>query len=212
MGLRVSELVALKFTDIEEGYLNIQRMEIKTQDSLEGKQYYKVVDYTKTREKDNRYLYLCLDIFTILDKIIKRRYKGKYTVDDMGLIDDYIFYSQGSRANARAINFGLEKLCRQANIPPKSSHKIRKTVASRLNANNVPLDEIRKILGHTNISTTLSYLYNPQNSDKTNQMIEQALSGKQVCTPCKRDDNGSKIINFSELILGTNSKKVKLKT
>lgn len=37
-------------------------------------------------------------------------------------------------------------------------HKFRRTLASRLNHRNVPLEQIQKILGHDNINTTLIYV------------------------------------------------------
>lgn len=53
---------------------------------------------------------------------------------------------------------------------------IIKTVASRLNATGVPLDEIRKILGHSQTATTLGYIFNPFNTEETEKRIESALS------------------------------------
>ena len=44
LGLRVGELVALKWTDIEENHLHIVREEIRNQE----KGIYEVVDHTKT--------------------------------------------------------------------------------------------------------------------------------------------------------------------
>ena len=57
----------------------------------------------------------------------------------------------------------------------KSTHKMRKTYASNLNANNVPLDAIREQLGHSELTTTLSYLYNPLTEEETFDLIEKAL-------------------------------------
>ena len=53
----------------------------------------------------------------------------------------------------------------------KSSHCIRRTVASRMNASGIALEEIRRWLGHTDLETTLKYIYNPFRADETNEMI-----------------------------------------
>lgn len=47
--------------------------------------------------------------------------------------------------------------------------------ASKLNASGVPLDAIREQLGHANLSTTLSYLYNPLTEKETYSLIADAL-------------------------------------
>ncbi|MCI9593866.1 MAG: hypothetical protein HFG51_06920 [Lachnospiraceae bacterium] len=48
-------------------------------------------------------------------------------------------------------------------------------VASRLNAGNMPLDFIRKMLGHTNLNTTLGYIYNPPSDKETYALMTKAL-------------------------------------
>lgn len=53
----------------------------------------------------------------------------------------------------------LRELCKEAGIPEKSFHDIRRTVASELFANGRTLEEIRKFLGHKDITTTQGYIY-----------------------------------------------------
>lgn len=60
-------------------------------------------------------------------------------------------------------------------LKTKSTHKMRKTYASNLNAHGVPLDSIRELLGHNNLSTTLGYIYNPLTEKETYNLISQAL-------------------------------------
>ena len=44
-----------------------------------------------------------------------------------------------------------------------------------LSANGVPLDCIRELLGHNNLSTTLGYIYNPLTETETYDLISKAL-------------------------------------
>ena len=69
----------------------------------------------------------------------------------------------------------LRKYAERNGLPIKSSHKIRKTYASMLNANGVPLDCIREMLGHSDLTTTLSYIYNPLTEKETYDLITDAL-------------------------------------
>lgn len=57
----------------------------------------------------------------------------------------------------------------------KSTHKMRKTYASRLNACGIPPYYIRESLGHSNLNTTLGYIYNPLTTEETQNLLEKAL-------------------------------------
>ena len=82
---------------------------------------------------------------------------------------EYIFvHSDGTRKTAMQFAGRLEK----AEIAlgwekQKRSHCIRRTVASRMNANHIPLETIRAWLGHTDTQTTLKYIFNPFRVDDT---------------------------------------------
>jgi len=69
----------------------------------------------------------------------------------------------------------LEKYAKDTGNPIKRTHKMRKTYASALNANGVPVDAIRECLGHSNLQTTMSYLYNPLTDEETYERIKKAL-------------------------------------
>ena len=46
------------------------------------------------------------------------------------------------------------------------------------NANGVPIDFIREQLGHSSLSTTYGYIYNPLTEEETYNMLTRALSSK----------------------------------
>lgn len=81
----------------------------------------------------------------------------------------------GERITSRQIAYVLEKFAERQGVRTKSTHKMRKTYASNLNANGVPLDCIREMLGHSNHSTTLEYIYNPLTEKETYDLISKAL-------------------------------------
>ena len=156
MGLRVGELVALKWDDITENHqLHVVREEIRNQDT--GK--YEVVEHTKTNR--DRFVVLVPKALEILKLIPKE--------------SDYIFVRNNSRMTSRQIAYVLEKYAERNGRKTKSTHKMRKTYASKLNANGVPLDCIREQLGHSSLSTTLGYIYNPLTEQQTYDLITSAL-------------------------------------
>lgn len=160
LGLRVGELVALKPEDIVGKQLHVVREEVRDQ---ETNQTY-VVDHTKTNR--DRYVALVPPAKKLLEKL------------DMNGV--YLFERNGERLTARQIAYILEKYAERQGVGTKSSHKIRKTYASILNANGVPVDAIREQLGHSDLATTLSYIYNPLTEEATYSMISDALEGKKI--------------------------------
>ena len=162
LGLRVGELVALRWDDrVDLRHLHIWKEEIRNQNdgSLT------VVEHTKTHT--DRLVPLVPKAIVILDLAA--------SVDPTTDPEGYIFTRNGERITARQINYVLEKYAERKGLQTKSSHKMRKTYASNLNASGVPVDEIRELLGHSNLSTTMGYLYNPLTEKETYERIKAAL-------------------------------------
>ena len=156
LGLRVGELVSLKWSDLcDENHLHIVREEIRNQvtNAIE------VVEHTKTNR--DRFVIVVPKAREIFNRIEKQ--------------GDYIFMRDGKRITSIRIASVLRKYARYMGVPLKSSHKLRKTYASNLNAKGVPLDCIREMLGHSSLQTTLSYIYNPLSESETYNLIAGAL-------------------------------------
>ena len=156
LGLRVGELVSLRWGDLcDENHLHVVREEIRTQvtNAIE------VVEHTKTNR--DRFVILVPKAKDIFNRIEKQ--------------GDYIFMRDGKRITSIRIATILRKYANYVGVPLKSSHKLRKTYASNLNANGVPLDCIREMLGHSSLQTTLSYIYNPLSESETYNLITSAL-------------------------------------
>lgn len=155
LGLRVGELVALKWEDYSENHLHIVREEVRNQIT----NHYEVVEHTKTNR--DRFVVLVAKATDILERL-----------DHQG---NFIFMRDGNRITSRQIAYVLEKYAERQGLSTKSTHKMRKTFASNLNASGVPLDCIRELLGHSNLNTTLGYIYNPLTEKETFDLISKAL-------------------------------------
>ena len=156
LGLRVGELVALKWTDWEnETTLHIVREEVREQES--NTRY--VANHTKTH----------------LDRFVAVPPKAIELFQKIPRESEYIFTRDGERITSRQIAYILEKYAERQGLQTKSTHKMRKTYASLLASNSVPLDAIRELLGHTDLSTTLGYIYNPLPEKDTYELISKAL-------------------------------------
>lgn len=177
-GLRVSELAALKWSDIgeeKENCLHVQRMETreyeKQPDGSWGKETYTVIERTKSYA-GNRNVYLTSTARGILQKVKERNESEGYK--DNG----YIFLKNGKRATARDLNTILRRCCNKADISEKGMHKIRKSFISTLIDNgNININFIREQVGHTDERTTYgNYCYNRKPCLQTAQIMEDALA------------------------------------
>ena len=157
LGLRIGELAALKWKDIN--WINRTVFVQREEDSSGA-----VEEYVKS---DSPAGYRELALTDAAVSILKR------LKSDTRVMGEYIFvHADGTRKTAMQFAGRLEK----AEIAlgwekQKRSHCIRRTVASRMNANHIPLETIRAWLGHTDTQTTLKYIFNPFRVDDTHDQI-----------------------------------------
>lgn len=157
LGLRVSELIALKWSDITKDTIHIQRQEIiydVYDDDLNKikSSVHEIVEYTKT-EAGDRILPLTPEAKHILDKIKEWNAIHK-------LKSDFIFVNTKKRNfDRQRINTCLYSYCEKVDIIKKSSHKIRRSVISNLLDNLANKKAVQEFAGHENIETTLNSYY-----------------------------------------------------
>jgi integrase len=142
LGLRVNELCNLIIPDINfnEGYVFIR--------SRPGDKYTKAF-HTKTL-CSNRQIPIPSDLLKELRSFIGNSKIG------------YVFTSQKKGPFLKNTVIGFinlyAKMCDSINCTI-GSHALRRTYASYLIQNNIPVTEISKLLGHNSIRTTMDYLF-----------------------------------------------------
>ena len=164
-GCRLSEVSALRYEDIDKKkeVIRFRRMvQYRTA---------RVVPYTKGAEGD-REVFLTEEA----SKIVKtaKEYQETHNLPS----DEFIFRTSDSTLSSlyKAIERCFRKYCELANIPQKSSHKARKTVASKLLNNGMSVNTVRQILGHRDERTTFNNYIFDVNDDKTKrQQFKDAL-------------------------------------
>ena len=162
-GLRIGEVCALRYEDIESsGHLHVQRMLRR-----ETKE---VVEHTKT-EYGDRYLLLTPTAREIIAHAKRRQ--EELGVDNNG----YIFSIINALPLPQQPLIKLfEKYCRNAGIVHKSSHKARKTYISSLIDEQVNINTIREMVGHSDERTTLgNYCFDRSTEQEKSVQIEKAL-------------------------------------
>lgn len=154
IGTRIGELVVLQKEDMLDGEVYIHKMEIVDGEIVDGvyiRKGYKVVEYVKHDISSGyRTIPLSKKAKKILEEVKKLSPDSKYLFTQ----------SNGERMTSRSFNYWLDKYCREAGVPFKSSHCIRRTFASRLYAEGMPFEEISVYMGPKDIETTKGYIYN----------------------------------------------------
>jgi len=121
LGLRVGELVALKWKDLKDSYLHIRRMEQKQYEQLENgkwKKHLEVVEHTKS-DAGYRTLYVVSSAMELFDKVKEANLRNGYTCE----AEDYIFMYCKHRITANSIDSHFERYCKQIGISKKDNHK-----------------------------------------------------------------------------------------
>ncbi len=150
LGLRIGEIVAIKWTDIDwkARELHIQRMESRDENDKPC-----IVEHCKGNSPfADRRLQLSDYELELLKKIAELNQKRGYS--DSG----YVFLDGRGRRKSRAVDHWIRTICDSVGMPQKSAHDIRRTVASELYAHGESLESIRDLLGHSDIKTTAEYI------------------------------------------------------
>lgn len=168
--IRIGELLALRWTDIENGNLHIQSQlltERKMNDDLTfSKREHITVDHVKgNTDQGFRYQPLTEEALRILDKIREQNPDG-----------EFILMQDGRQLNANSFNRWLKRYCEECNVPVRSSHKIRFCVASILYEKGIPLTVLQQLLGHTTTAMTLHYLRRVTPTKDTANLMNLALN------------------------------------
>lgn len=161
-GVRISEVCALRYDDIEGEEIHIQRMLLDYE--------HRVVDRTKSDAGD-RYVYLPSKARKIIEEAKKRQ-------QEEGVPDDgYIFSMSDDPCPYDAVRKCFAKFCKDLGIVNKSSHKARKTYISTLIDAGVNINTIREMVGHEDERTTYnSYCFDRTDKSERMKIIEAALS------------------------------------
>lgn len=166
-GLRVGELSALKWTDVDSTgrILIIRRTEVQF-NGENGHREVSVQDMTKTAA-GYRKVFLPEEAIPILDRLRL-----------LSSSDEFIFTrSSGERIRSKSFNDALQRACRKVNIPPRTPHKCRKTYSSALIDAGADSKFVQAQLGHKDFTTTKKYydFDRSSDSDKLNLIDDMHL-------------------------------------
>jgi len=165
-GMRVGELAALHWTDIDNDFIHIDYSEHRLDYSDKPSEL--IIGEPKNGK--HRTLPLTDDMKTVLSKVKALGLKGK---------DNFIFvHEDGTRYTAHDISCAIDRRASEAGIKKTSIHGVRRTVSSLLNT-VLEQKAVADMLGHSEKVNEQYYNYSTaENSEKTKALT--AVSSKVI--------------------------------
>lgn len=159
---RIGELLALKREDVDGDYIYINRTLRQNYNIDENLHFTLGETSNEERLKGNeesgfRAIFLTPTAKAIIKKVIAMNPDG-----------EFLFMKYDRQLNPNTFNEYLQRYCQKADVPYRSSHQIRFTMATVLYKNGVDLTEVSKMLGHADTATTWHYIRQNKPSDATN--------------------------------------------
>nr|WP_315022969.1 tyrosine-type recombinase/integrase [uncultured Aminipila sp.] len=166
-GCRLSELLALKYTDICNGIVNISKQlsldtKIKQNETTE---YTFQIAETKT-SSSNRSIPVP-DL--VMSELEQHQSWHKAEMLKNGYRTEYIFTTaSGNFYYRRNITRACERYYKKIGVEYKEFHTYRRTFCSNLAKNGVKLQVAYQLMGHSSINVTAKYYINVDDEDKRN--------------------------------------------
>lgn len=176
LGLRVGELVALKWKDLKDSYLYIRRMEQQQYEKLDNgkwKKHLEVVEHPKS-DAGYRTLYVVSSAMELFNKVRDVNLQSGYSCDP----EDYIFMYRKHRLTANSIDSHYERYCKELGIQKKGNHKARKTTLTKIADNpNINLKDAMNWAGHRDVKTFINhYCFSRYSDEQKRQELEKTLN------------------------------------
>ena len=158
-GMRVSELATLKWSDLAEGVISINK-------SAKHNRLKNEFSIGKTKTKKSRVYPIDEQITELLTRIYSMQTK-------YGFLCEWIFTDgNGGYTHARNITDCMTRICRENGLCGGGITKLRKTASSDLQAVGTPKPVVASMLGHTSEVNEKYYTYDTSQLDEKKEIIQ----------------------------------------
>ncbi len=180
-GMRIGEIVALKWSDIDFDaktikvcrFERVQQEYTANFETLTTSKHL-VIECDTKGEYGERFVDLTDDALYIL-QLLKDFYQTE------GLQSEWLFVNKEGRIHNRAMDLRIRRYCRMAGIKEKSLHKIRSTYISMLRDAGMSFEKIREEVGHKSVLTTANhYFYDTRDNEENRRILNMGLNIKNL--------------------------------
>lgn len=163
-GMRIGEIGALRYTDIKNDVIHIERTITRTESGN-----YIIGEDAKT-EAGRR----SIPVNGVIREIVAEQKRLNHTLDDgVVSLDDLLFKAvERGLLMATPIDREIKRICAAAGIEPFTMHAFRDTFATRAIESGMTARTLQEILGHSNYNITMS-LYGHVMPDTKKQEMDK---------------------------------------
>lgn len=173
-GCRIGELLALTYDDISEDGIRINKSVSEVAPiKADGHVRDRVVEIVDTKSIDSVRVMPMTDLIRN-EMVIHKRWQKKEMLRT-GHRSNHVFTTKtGELYFPSNLRVALKRLCLRIGVEPKGWHAFRHTYGSRYAAAGVPIEQVSKLMGHSDISVTAKYYLNVTSAQKMNavSMVE----------------------------------------
>ena len=166
-GMRVGELSALRWEDIENGKIIIRNSE---------KYDRKAKEYFISSTKNDK-----VRSFPITEEIEKLLESVKNAEIEYGYYCEWIFANENGRVHAPVISSCIKNKCRIAGVTEKGIHALRKTVNSKMRHNGVSKSVASSLLGHTEEVNEKYYTFDVSSMEEKKCIVSKVNQDMRNC-------------------------------
>lgn len=159
-GLRRSEIIGLRASDIDWDTNNLSIVRTVTQQTLNHKNTVTVKPFTKNRRAKTFVMSSTLQ--TLLQSLVKEQQENALQFGksyDRTWKDHLIRYEDGKLVSPNTLTSYFKKFLKRNQLKEIRLHDLRHSCASILYANGTDLMTIQEILGHAQLTTTIMYTH-----------------------------------------------------
>ena len=167
--LRFSETAAIKYSDIKDGKLRVQRAQRtcqKMNDDLSFEPRYLTNEERVKGNKKSGFRTVALTSSAL--SIVELAH-------DLHPDNEFLFMRDGKQILGNTFNEELQKICKKLNIKYRSSHQLRFTVATMLFQGGMPINKLSVLLGHSTVAMTWHYIRQQTPDGEDLELMESVL-------------------------------------
>lgn len=155
-GARISELLALRYSDITDSGIRINKQVISRATFKQGEKNSYTLDLDTPKSKSS---YRTIPINeTVREELLRHRRWHVKEMKENGYESDFIFTTKtGGLCDQRNITRACRRYYERIGVEPKGFHTYRHTFGTTLCRNGISIQTASALLGHEDISVTAKY-------------------------------------------------------